>query len=58
MTSSGVKSSEFWVAVVTMLLCAFLIYTGKLSLQEAIAFAGIPSAYILSRGLAKQEPRP
>lgn len=50
----GIKTSEFWVMAITMLLVlATEVFGIKLNITEAAMTFGPPVAYIVSRGMAK-----
>lgn len=50
----GVRTSEFWVLIITMVLGAVVEVSGfKLDVAAAAVTFGPPMAYIVSRGLAK-----
>ena len=50
----GIKTSEFWVMAITMILGALVEITGmKMNVTEAAMTFGPPMAYVVSRGLAK-----
>ena len=54
MNGPGVRTSEFWVMAITMVLGALVEMTGmKLNVTEAAMTFGPPMAYIISRGIAK-----
>ncbi len=50
----GVRTSEFWVMAITMVLGALVEVFGlKLNVTETAMTFGPPMAYVISRGLAK-----
>ena len=52
----GIKTSEFWVMAITMMLGAVVELTGmKINVMEAAMTLGPPMAYIVSRGIAKMK---
>ena len=55
--SNGMKSSEFLLIVVATIVAAYLAKLG-VGVDVIGAVVAGPSAYALSRGMAKSEPRP
>ena len=54
MNRPGIRTSEFWVMAITMVLGAIVEITGmKLNVTEAAMTFGPPMAYVVSRGIAK-----
>lgn len=56
-TTSGVKTSEFWLSVLTIIAATVVLTTGDIDADKWILIVtGAASAYNLSRGLAKVGP--
>jgi len=54
MNRPGIRTSEFWVTVITMVLGGIVEVTGMdLNVTAAAMTFGPPIAYVVSRGLAK-----
>lgn len=51
---TGIRTSEFWVAVITAILMEINVQTGsELDAATAATVWGPAAAYVISRGLAK-----
>ena len=54
MLTSGTKTSEFWVMIITALVALLNSRFGfDLSGEEMTTVFGLPAAYVVSRGLSK-----
>lgn len=59
LVTPGVKSSEFFVAVLTVVGAIVSAAQDYLTNPQAAGLSGLAAvAYVVSRGLAKVEPRP
>lgn len=57
MRTSGLKTSEFWLSIVTIIAATVVLVTGDIDADKWIlVVTGAAGAYNLSRGLAKVGP--
>lgn len=57
MTTSGIKTSEFWLSMVAIIAASVVLVTGDIDADKWILIVtGATGAYNLSRGLAKVGP--